>query len=85
MSEASLKNNTPPRRRKILQLVQNAMPGAHVVFSADDSDSISFRIRADNGQFRTGLITLLPHHAKIRLNRTWLERQIAIHGDRASA
>jgi hypothetical protein len=71
--------DTPQRRRRILQLVQNALPGSTVVFAGGTPGCLAFRIKSANGRYRSGTIKLLAHHRRIRLNRAWLQRQLEIH------
>jgi hypothetical protein len=72
--------DTPQRRRRIQQIAKNAFPGSTVVFLRAQPGALAFRIRAVNGRFRTGVIKLLPHHGKVRLNRSWLQRQLGGRG-----
>jgi hypothetical protein len=69
--------DTAQRRRRIQQLARNAFPGSEVVFLRAQAGALAFRIRAVNGRFRTGIIKLLAHHQKVRLNPSWLQRQLA--------
>ncbi|MBI3865090.1 MAG: hypothetical protein HY290_24720 [Planctomycetia bacterium] len=71
--------DTPQRRRRIEQLVKNLLPGCTAAFMPGTDGGLAFRIRSKNGRFRTGIIKLLSHHQKVRLNRHWLQRQISVH------
>jgi len=83
MQPKSLDN--PERRREIRQLVRNAFPACSAVFVEPPEGGIAFRIRAENGRYRSGVIKLLGHHGHVRLNTAWLAGQIKIHGGPAAA
>jgi hypothetical protein len=72
--------DTPQRRRRIQQIASNAFPGSTVVFLRAPRGALAFRIRSVNGRFRTGIIKLLSHHGKVRLNQSWLQRQLLDRG-----
>lgn len=62
---------------RIQQLVRNAHPGCEAIFVDAPPDGLAFRVRARNGRYRSGVITLLRHHREVRLNSAWLDRQMS--------
>ncbi len=68
--------DTPYRRRKIRQLARNEFRGCSVVFTAGIDGGLAFQIQSQNGRIRSGVIALLPHHGKVRLNAAWLKRHL---------
>lgn len=72
--------DTPQRRDRITQLVGNEFPECEAVFGEDDVDTLAFRIRSREGNYRTGTIRLLRHHSHVVLNKAWLLEQVAKNG-----
>jgi hypothetical protein len=72
--------DTPQRRRRIQQLIRNAFPGCTAQFLPADSGALAFRVRGPTGRPRSGVLRLLGHQGRVRLNADWLQRQLGGRG-----
>jgi hypothetical protein len=82
MSPKSL--DTPQRRRQIERLVRNALPTCTCEFMTPPAGGIAFRLRGENGRYKSGTIKLLSHHGQMRLNHAWLTSEMKRHGGPAA-